>query len=96
MDYSTASFQGQGQGCTKLFDTSLPLYLGDAVTALMSQSLWAAITEVLQVLNNRDLSLTVLEAAEFKTKVTADWVFGKGHILVHRLPFFLCVLTRQE
>ena len=36
VDYSAASFQGQGQGCIKLFDTSFPLNRGDAVTTLMS------------------------------------------------------------
>ena len=33
------------------------------------------------LINNRDLFPTVLEAMESKAKVTADCVFGKGHVI---------------
>lgn len=45
------------------------------------------------VVNNRNLFLTVLEAGESKIKTPADSVSG---FLVHRLLYFLCVLTWQK
>ena len=47
-------------------------------------------------LNNRNMFLTVLEAAKSKVRVAADEMSGEDPLLVHRQPSSHRVLARRK
>lgn len=72
-------FLESGRRSSSLVTTSAPCWpvswFGEAS---LSQSIWAAVTKYLRLINGRNLSLTVLATGKSKIKLQVDSVSGEG------------------